>query len=95
MPVTARETVRAYYAALRAGDPLGRFFADARAGDDPVVKVGISERLVGTDAVREGLRAGAPASRSSASRGRSRRRAPGRSSAVAPGRRTTRVAPGR
>jgi hypothetical protein len=57
MPVTARETVRAYYAALRAGDPLGRFFADARDEDDPVVKFGISERLVGTDAVREGLRA--------------------------------------
>ncbi|MFC6863758.1 nuclear transport factor 2 family protein [Halomicroarcula sp. GCM10025817] len=54
--MTARETVRAYYAALRAGDPLGRFFADARTGDDPVVKAGISERLVGTDAVREGLR---------------------------------------
>ena len=56
MPATARETVRAYYAALRAGDPLGRFFADARSEDDPVVKFGISERLVGTDAVCEGLR---------------------------------------
>jgi len=48
---TAESVVRAYYAALRAGDPLDHFFAD---GD--VVKVGISERLVGGDAVRAGLR---------------------------------------
>jgi hypothetical protein len=53
---TARETVRAYYAALRAGDPLAHFFAEAGASEAPVVKFGISERLVGVDAVREGLR---------------------------------------
>ncbi|MFB6084327.1 MAG: nuclear transport factor 2 family protein [Halorientalis sp.] len=52
----AADTIRSYYDALRAGEPLGRFFAEARAGDDAVVKFGISERLVGTDAVREGLR---------------------------------------
>jgi hypothetical protein len=44
-------TVRAYHDALRAGDPLGRFFA---ARDD-VVKFGVGERLQGT-AVAEGLR---------------------------------------
>ncbi|MFB6307876.1 MAG: nuclear transport factor 2 family protein, partial [Haloarculaceae archaeon] len=48
----ARETVEAYYDALRAGEPLGPFFAD---GED-VVKVGISERLVGSEAVVAGLR---------------------------------------
>ncbi|MFB6311634.1 MAG: nuclear transport factor 2 family protein [Salinirussus sp.] len=52
----ARETVEAYYTALRAGDPLGEFFADPRPGDDAPVKVGISERLVGADAIRAGLR---------------------------------------
>jgi hypothetical protein len=46
-----RDTVGRYYDALRNGEPLGRFFLD---GPD-VVKVGISERLVGTPAVREGL----------------------------------------
>lgn len=49
----ARATVEAYYDALRDGDPLGPFFAD---GDD-VVKFGVSERLVGAEAVREGLAA--------------------------------------
>lgn len=44
--------VRAYYDALEAGAPLGPFFAD----DDGVVKFGISERLVGGEAVRRGLR---------------------------------------
>jgi len=53
----ARETVAAYYDALRAEEPLGPFFADERAGDDAIVKFGISERLVGTDAVRDGLAA--------------------------------------
>lgn len=48
---TAESFVRAYYDALRDGRPLGPFFAD---GD--IVKMGISERLVGSDAVREGLR---------------------------------------
>jgi len=51
----ARETVRAYYDALRAGEPLGRFFAAERPGDDAVVKFGISERLVGTERIRNGL----------------------------------------
>jgi len=46
----AAATVRTYYEALRDGEPLGPFFADA------VVKVGISERLVGHDAVVAGLR---------------------------------------
>jgi len=48
----AEARIREYYRALVAGDPLGPFFAD---GDD-IVKFGISERLVGGDAVREGLR---------------------------------------
>ncbi|WP_122090494.1 nuclear transport factor 2 family protein [Halalkalicoccus subterraneus] len=49
--MNAEEVVREYYDALRAGDPLVEFFA---AGD--VVKVGISERLVGSQRVAEGLR---------------------------------------
>ncbi|MFB6222107.1 MAG: nuclear transport factor 2 family protein [Haloarcula sp.] len=49
----ARATIETYYAALRAGDPLGPFFAPDV--DRSVVKYGLSERLVGTDAVREGL----------------------------------------
>lgn len=49
---TARETVDAYYEALRAGDPLGPFFADAPG----VLKVGISERLDGHDEIVAGLR---------------------------------------
>ncbi|WP_336336382.1 nuclear transport factor 2 family protein [Haloarcula brevis] len=52
--MNATETIEAYYAALRAGDPLGPFFA--ADGDREVVKFGISERLVGTEAVRAGLR---------------------------------------
>jgi hypothetical protein len=52
--MNAKATIEAYYAALRAGDPLGPFFAlDA---DCSVVKFGISEQLVGTDAIRDGLR---------------------------------------
>lgn len=50
--MTARATVREYYEALRHGEPLDPFFA---AGSD-VVKIGIGERLVGGDAVAEGLR---------------------------------------
>ncbi|KAA9399558.1 hypothetical protein Har1130_00435 [Haloarcula sp. CBA1130] len=50
----ASETIAAYYAALRAGEPLSPFFAED--GDRSVVKFGISEQLVGTDAVRAGLR---------------------------------------
>mgnify|MGYP000327284327 CR=1 FL=1 len=45
------QTVRNYYAALRAGDPLAPFFVER----DDVLKVGISERLVGYDAVSAGL----------------------------------------
>jgi len=48
----AEARIEEYYGALEAGDPLGPFFAD----DDAVVKFGISERLVGGDAVRQGLR---------------------------------------
>ncbi|MDS0220086.1 nuclear transport factor 2 family protein [Haloarcula sp. S1AR25-5A] len=53
--MNARETIEAYYSALRAGDPLAPFFASD--GDRSVVKFGISEQLVGTDTVRAGLRA--------------------------------------
>ncbi|MFB6183947.1 MAG: nuclear transport factor 2 family protein [Haloarculaceae archaeon] len=84
---SARETVEAYYRALRRGDPLGPFFADEREdvsaretgsgreandgreasggqGDDQrasargpaYVKFGISERLDGSAAIRNGLR---------------------------------------
>ena len=65
-----RTTVRAYYDALRAGDPLGPYFAsedepapgtasddDTGDGDAPFVKFGISERLVGSEEIRNGLRA--------------------------------------
>ena len=45
-------TLRDYYDALRAGEPIHPFFAD----EGPVVKVGIGERLVGADAVAAGLR---------------------------------------
>ncbi|WP_436931856.1 hypothetical protein [Halosimplex halobium] len=48
----AADRVRAYYDALREGEPLAPFFAPV----DGAVKVGISERLVGDDAVAEGLR---------------------------------------
>jgi hypothetical protein len=54
--MNARETVRAYYDALRAGEPLAPYVADERDGDDPYAKVGVSERLVGSDRIREGLR---------------------------------------
>jgi len=48
----AERTIREYYDALRAGDPLSPYFA----GDEALVKFGISERLAGHDAVAEGLR---------------------------------------
>jgi hypothetical protein len=48
----AEATVRAYYDALPAGDPLPPFFA----ADESLVKVGISERLVGHEAVARALR---------------------------------------
>ena len=48
----AAERVRDYYDALRAGDPLAPFFAPF----DDAVKFGISERLVGNEAIATGLR---------------------------------------
>lgn len=51
----AADTIRSYYDALRAGEPLGPFFAGEQPGDDPVVKFGVSERLVGTESIREAL----------------------------------------
>lgn len=45
-------TVRDYYEALRRGEPLSPYFLE----HPEVVKVGVGERLVGTDAVAEGLR---------------------------------------
>jgi len=48
-PVAA--TVRAYYAALRAGEPLVPFFHDGAT----TAKVGVSEHLIGHDAVAAGL----------------------------------------
>lgn len=45
--------IRSYYAALRAGEPLGEFFAN----EDSLVKFGISDQLVGGSAIREGLSA--------------------------------------
>ena len=51
MDASAEATIREYYDALRAGEPLGPFFAD----DGPVVKVGIGERMTGADAVAESL----------------------------------------
>ena len=47
----ARSRIEAYYDALRDGDSLTPFFAH----DDSLVKFGISETLVGSTAVREGL----------------------------------------
>nr|WP_233565516.1 nuclear transport factor 2 family protein [Halorubrum sp. Atlit-26R] len=54
--MNARETVRSYYDALRAGDPLAPYVPDERDGDDTYVTFGVSERLVGSDRIREGLR---------------------------------------
>ena len=51
MEASAEAAIRDYYDALRAGEPLGPFFAD----DGPVVKVGIGERMTGADAVAGGL----------------------------------------
>jgi hypothetical protein len=52
----ARERIESYYDALRTEEPLGPYFAAADPGDDDPVKFGISERLVGADAIRTGLR---------------------------------------
>jgi hypothetical protein len=49
--MTFKRRIRSYYAALRAGEPLGEFFAD----EDSIVKFGISDRLAGGDTIREGL----------------------------------------
>lgn len=50
--MSAEETIEEYYDALRSNEPLTPFFAEG----DEIVKVGISERLVGSEAVVEGLR---------------------------------------
>lgn len=50
--MNATETVREYYEALRRGEPLYPYFAER----PDVVKFGVGERLVGYDAVAEGLR---------------------------------------
>lgn len=50
--MSAEATIEEYYDALRSDEPLVPYFAE-REG---LVKVGISERLVGPDAVAEGLR---------------------------------------
>lgn len=51
--MNAAATVRAYYAALRAGDPLVPFFAS----EETTVKFGIGERLTGYAEIGEGLTA--------------------------------------
>lgn len=50
--MTPEETVRSYYDALRAGDPLAGFFAES----PDVVKFGIGERLTGHGEIARGLR---------------------------------------
>jgi hypothetical protein len=52
----ARATITDYYDSLRHGAPLDTFFADETDGDDPIVKFGISESLVGSQNVKSGLR---------------------------------------
>lgn len=49
--MSAERVIREYYDALRSGESLVPFFAEGE-----VVKVGISERLVGSEQVAEGLR---------------------------------------
>ena len=49
----AEATVRAYYGALRDGEPLYPFFARG----ETTVKFGIGERLTGYEEVRSGLEA--------------------------------------
>jgi hypothetical protein len=51
-PEPVVEAVRNYYEALRSGEPLAPLFLE----DAATTKVGISERLVGHEAVAEGLR---------------------------------------
>lgn len=50
--MSVQETVRDYYEALRRGEPLYPYFAER----PDVVKIGVFSRLVGGDAVAEGLR---------------------------------------
>jgi len=50
--MSATDHVTEYYQALEAGGPLTPFFA----ADDSLVKFGISEKRVGYEAVRDGLR---------------------------------------
>lgn len=50
--MSAADTVRDYYEALRRGEPLYPYFLEA----EDVVKFGVGETLVGYDAVAEGLR---------------------------------------
>jgi hypothetical protein len=47
----AESTVRAYYDAVRSGEPLAPFFAR----NETTVKFGIGERLTGYAEIREGL----------------------------------------
>jgi hypothetical protein len=49
--VSAESRIRAYYDALRDGDPLHSYFAP----DDAVVKFGIAEHLDGYDDIEAGL----------------------------------------
>jgi hypothetical protein len=50
--MNAADTIREYYETLRRGEPLSHYFAE----HSDVVKFGVGERLVGYDAVAEGLR---------------------------------------
>lgn len=50
--MSAVDAVREYYESLERGEPLYPYFVEA----DDVVKFGVSETLVGYDAVAEGLR---------------------------------------
>ncbi|SDZ80123.1 SnoaL-like domain-containing protein [Haloplanus vescus] len=50
--MNAAATIREYYESLRRGEPLYPYFAE----HPDVVKFGVGERLVGYDAVAEGLR---------------------------------------
>lgn len=47
----SEETIRAYYEALRGGEPLSPFFVDSES----IVKFGISERLTGYQEIAAGL----------------------------------------
>ena len=50
--MNAADTIREYYETLRRGEPLSHYFAE----HSDVVKFGVGERLIGYDAVAEGLR---------------------------------------